>query len=364
MGHAYTAIGTCKDILYSNIYLNLLISISIPPKDLKGHTVYGIMSSSAVPPTPNPRLATYLTPIRTDMAVLMVMFNPMSSIRIVQNWLYVWNKLQAVGIPVFGTELLFPWQKPFLADTAKTLTVRSESIMFHKEKLLERLEREVPTKYTKLCCIDCDVIFRRPDWYDAVSAALDSIPIVQPYSECHWMGPDLRTAVMRNPSAAVNLADIRKAHAGGKTDRLYGHPGFAVAMRRGEIRQFPWAVVGGGDAVLFRAVNGLVGEFANSRMRQLMAGAWADYAVSMPVDGSISVVEGEIWHMWHGPLQSRQYYDRYAKFVEAVPATVMDIRELLVENADGVWEWRSDVRKSVNSMMLRYFGSRDDDGIA
>jgi hypothetical protein len=316
------------------------------------------------------RRIAYAYPTRHDMAVLMVLFNPCGSVRIVQNWLYVWNKLKAAEIPVFGCELLFPWQRVgSLAPDVKTLTVRSESIMFHKEKLLERLAATVPAEFTKLCAIDCDVVFSRADWYDAVSVALDSADVVQPYASCYWMGPDMRLAIMKNPSAMYQLPVIRAAHATGTTDRLQGHPGFVMAMRRG-IPQFPWAVVGGGDAVFFRAVNGLIGEFANPDMKALMVKAWETWSETMKDRGlTMAGVSGDIWHMWHGPLNGRQYYDRYVKFVEALKAAgiqdvgAVDIRDLLVENADGVWEWRADVRKSVNAMMLHYFSLRDDDSV-
>lgn len=312
---------------------------------------------------PNVRRVTYAKPTRTDMAVLMVMFNPCSSVRIVQNWLYVWNRLVAAGIPVFGAELLFPWQRSgALADSFKTLTVRSGSIMFHKEKLLARLLREVPATFTKVCTLDCDIVFQRPDWYDAVSAALDESPVVHPFSRCFWLGPDLRTPVVTNSSAVLQLDAIRAQHASGKSDRLAGFPGFALAYRR-DFAGFPWAVVGGGDAVHFRGVNGLVGEFANARMRTLMSGVWNEWTMTVGTK-TMTAVSGDIWHLWHGPMSSRQYYDRYAAFVAAVPAAVRDIRELLVENADGVWEWREDVRSALNTMMLRYFGDRDDDAVA
>lgn len=316
---------------------------------------------------PHVRQAAYATPTRSDMAILMAMFNPTGSVRIVNNWLFVWNKLRAAGIPVFGIELLFPWQRTSsLADDFKTLTVRSDSIMFHKEKLLLRLEKDIPATYTKLCCIDCDVVFGRPDWYDAVSAALDERSVVQPYSVCHWLGPNLRTAMATNPAAAVRLAAIREMHAQGR-DRLTGYPGFAIAMRRDWRTapiHFPWAVVGGGDSVLFRAVNRLVGEFANPDMRRLMEAAWSDWSPAAGAAGDIGAVDGHIWHLWHGPLGSRQYYDRYVKFIEALDGRrPRDMRDLLVENGDGVWEWRADVKKELNTMMLRYFASRDDDSV-
>jgi len=311
----------------------------------------------------------YAKPTRSDMAVLMVMFNPTSSVRIVTNWLYVWNKLAAAGIPVFGAELVFPWQKPAIADCFKTLTVRSDSIMFHKEKLLARLERDLPTTYTKVCCIDCDIVFARADWYDATSAALDERPVVQPYSACHWLGPELRTPVMTNPSGVAKLEEIRAAHATGVTDRLNGHPGFAMAMRRDlcGILQFVEAVVGGGDAVMFRGVNGLNGEFVHPKMRRLMNGALDEYVrrIQSAGIGDMGLVTGDIFHMWHGPLKSRQYYDRYEKFLATLaPTGVKDIRDVLVENEDGVWTWRADVKKDLNTMMMRYFSGRDDDSVA
>lgn len=307
------------------------------------------------------RQANYDRPTRSDMAVLMVLFNPCGSLRLVNNWLYTWNKLKAADIPVFGAELLFPWQNPALSDAVKTLTVRSDSVMFHKEKLLARLEREVPATYTKLCCIDCDIVFGRSDWYDAVSDELDRFPVVQPYGRCQWMGPDLRTVIMGNPGAVSQMDEIRSAHLMGQTDRLSGHPGFAMAMRR-DVQQFPWAVVGGGDAVFLRGVAGLIGEFSHKRMSALTQAAWLEWSSKAAAD--MSFVDGDIFHLWHGPLKGRQYYDRYAKFVEAIPASVGDIRDLLVENEDGVWAWREDVKKALNTMMLRYFMGRDDDAVA
>jgi hypothetical protein len=297
------------------------------------------------------------------MAVLMVLFNPTGATRLVANWLYTWNKLRAAGIPVFGAELLFPYQSAAsLAPEFKTITVRSDSLMFHKEKLLERLEREVPATYTKICAIDCDVIFRKPTWYDLTSEALDTATVAQPYSRCNWMGADLRTTVMSNPSAAACLSEIRADHATG-SDRLTGHPGFAMAWRRGAVRPFPHAVVGGGDAVFFRATCGLVGEFVYPPMERLMTAAWTSYKQSVGGVGDIVAVDGDIYHMWHGPIKGRQYYDRYVKFFDVVPSRVRDIRELLVENEDGVWSWRPDVRKEANAMMLRYFAGRDDDAV-
>jgi hypothetical protein len=308
------------------------------------------------------RQACYAVPTRSDMAVLMILFNPTSSVRIVQNWLFVWNRLRAAGIPVFGAELLYPWQRDsFFAPEFKTITVRSSSIMFHKEKLLERLVREVPESYTKLCAIDCDIVFQRPDWYDAVSAALDEAPVVQPYDRCMWMSADLRRPLGVNPSAVAVLPEIRAQHATGVTNALRGHPGFAMAMRR-SVHQFVWAVVGGGDAMFLRGVAGLTGNLGNNqRMNDMLLPGWNEWAATAHTD--VSFAAGGIWHMWHGPREGRQYQDRYEKFVAAVPPSVKDVREILVENEDGVWEWREDVRKELNGMMLRYFAGRDDDSV-
>jgi hypothetical protein len=310
---------------------------------------------------PDIRKARYATPTCSDMAVVMVMFNACDSARIVQNWLFVWNRLVSAGIPVFGVELLYPWQKPALSDAVKTLTVRSDSVMFHKEKLVERLMREVPASYTKICYMDCDVVFHRPDWYDAVSAALDKIAVVQPFSRCYWLGPDLRTSLITRNSAAAEIDQIRSAHATGGSDRLSGNPGFAMAMQR-SVQHFPWAIVGGGDAVFFRGVNGLVGEFANPRMSKLMAESWTTWTATSGV-GTAGCIEGDISHLWHGPVSGRQYYDRYAQFIKAVPASVSDIRELLVENTDGVWSWKPEYKSALNKMMLHYFAGRDDDSM-
>jgi hypothetical protein len=310
---------------------------------------------------PDIRKVRYAKPTRSDMAVVMVMFNACDSVRIVQNWLYVWNKLVTAEIPVFGVELLYPWQKPALADAFKTLTVRSDSIMFHKEKLVERLLRDVPATFTKVCYMDCDVIFHRADWYDAVSAALDENSVVQPFSRCFWLAPDLRNPLASHPSATADLDKIRAAHASGASNKLSGYPGFAMAMRRG-VSHFPYAIVGGGDAIFFRGVTGLAGDLGNERMRGLLKGSWDEWLASVGTQ-TIGMVDVFISHMWHGSIAGRQYYDRYKHFMEAVPGSVTDIRDLVVENSDGVWSWRPEYRNTMNKMMLHYFAGRNDDAV-
>jgi hypothetical protein len=312
-------------------------------------------------PNPDIRKVRYTKPTKADMAVVMVMFNACDSARIIQNWLFVWNRLIAAEIPVFGVELLYPWQKPALADAFKTLTVRSDSIMFHKEKLVERLLKEVPATYTKICYMDCDIIFHRADWYDAVTTELDRVSVVQPFSRCYWLGPDLRTSLVSHPSATADLDKIRAAHESGVSDKLSGYPGFAMAMRRG-VPHFPWAIVGGGDAIFFRSVTGLASDLGKGRIRTLMSAAWTSWITSCS-GNSMGMVDMSISHMWHGPLSGRQYYDRYKNFTEAVPASVSDIRELVVENNDGVWAWRPEYRNVMNKMMLHYFASRSDDSV-
>lgn len=294
------------------------------------------------------------------MAVVLVFFNPTGSVRLVSNYLYVWNLLMAANIPVFGIELCFPWQRrPAIAEGFKTLTVRSTSVMFHKEKLQQRLLQEIPAEtYPKVMSLDCDIVFNRPDWYDAVSAALDAHPVIQPWERCQRLGPNFQ------PVDDIQISLGRLLSEGYEFGSILGHTGYSLAWRRAELEPFPYCITGGGDSYVMDGLYGRRGSIVNVRTRDLIEPAHAAWRDAQSARGQgIMAVACNIFHLWHGSDMRRRYRTRHELFAESVPGDVTDMRTLLEENADGMWEWRAPYRSALNNMMLRYFSDRDDDSV-
>lgn len=120
--------------------------------------------------------------------MLIAFFNPARFKRILKNALYIISVLKEAKIPYFVVECTFHKARPQIPGA--DLVLNSDSYMFYKEQLLNKLEPRVPEKYTKLVFLDADVLLDTPDWIDQISESLNSHDILQPFSQSCWLTPD------------------------------------------------------------------------------------------------------------------------------------------------------------------------------
>ena len=114
----------------------------------------------------------YDKPKTKDLAVGLVYFNSSKSTRILMNYLYTVAKLNLAGIPNYTLEMYE--KKPELSDV---FYIKTDIILFQKERLCHLLEKKIPKQFTKLLFLDCDVIFDRKSWYNDISQMLDTYEI-------------------------------------------------------------------------------------------------------------------------------------------------------------------------------------------
>ena len=91
-----------------------------------------------------------IAPIKKDMAILLVIFNPSMSKRIIMNYLYTVEQFYLQGLPTYTLELVYEGRKPELAASPSVFHVKTNSYMFHKENMIRVLEKKIPQKYQKL----------------------------------------------------------------------------------------------------------------------------------------------------------------------------------------------------------------------
>ena len=118
----------------------------------------------------------YNEPKKTDICVAFCYFNTCGYIRSLQNLAFFETKLRLAKIPYFSAEMVIGNQPPMLASP--TLRFHSKSSLFYKEALWNRLEQAIPEQYTKICFLDSDIIFDRPDWLDEISRLHDTHDVV------------------------------------------------------------------------------------------------------------------------------------------------------------------------------------------
>jgi hypothetical protein len=291
----------------------------------------------------------YNSPKRRDVAVLLVFFDYIGSARILINYLFMVEKLKLADIPVFTLELVLYGKKPKIKDAQH---VYGSSYLFQKEHLIRLLERSIPRYYTKLACLDADVLFENPNWYDDLSVLLDSNHAVQCFDVSTWL--DLTYTMVDRKSASCLVADKSKRFWENQKQAL--HPGFGWAFRRKFYRQvgfFDEAVIGSGDTIFaYGLLHYSVKENdIESRIYKEACINWMKKFKSRKYD----YLKGELYHLYHGPRANRQYVSRYEAFKD-----VKNIKDVISTNEYGVCELTDPV---LNNAMLEFFKTRDDDGL-
>ena len=281
---------------------------------------------------------------KKDVAICFVIFNPAKSKRILMNYLYVANRLRE--FPCFTLELLFEDNEP---EIPNAFHVRSESYMFHKERMCRVLERKLPRTYKKIVFMDADLFYVGTQWYYDMSRALDRYQVVQGFEQCHWLDLTYKNIMLSRPTALLSKT---------KEYSHEFHPGFVWGFQRDWFRKigfFDWCVSGSGDTLSTAAwMNQSFNKWFTALPLSVKK-AYEEYRQN-PLP-SISYLENtHIFHLYHGTRENRKYVDRHKPFHIA-----RDIRNMLRDNKDGVFEWRD--RNKWNPIFIEYFNSRDDDGV-
>lgn len=281
-----------------------------------------------------------------DIAIGLIFFNPCQSKRMLMNHLHVANAYRRQAMPVFTIELVFSGQAPEIPDA---LHVAGNSYMFHKERLCHLLEMRIPPQYTKLVFLDSDVLLSK-NWLSDVDHALDDNDLVQPFEHAHWLNMEC-TKVLQTRRSVLLMSGDRWDAVGQQL-----HPGFAWAFRREWFQKvgfFQWGITGSGDSLSAAAWMRREIPAGYPSLPESLKAAY-DAFRHLPAPRIGYCKNGEVFHLYHGPLSGRQYFQRHR--IINVPT---DIRELISLNPDGVFEWNDPQRW--NPPFLAYFKGRNDD---
>jgi len=301
----------------------------------------------------------YIEPESKDTAIMIAFYNPAGFKRILNNVLYVIHTLKEKNIPYFVAECVFPNRKPQIPNA--DLVLHSNSYLFYKEQLLNKLETIIPDKYTKLVAMDGDIIFDAPDWLDQISVFLDTHDIIQPYLKACWLMPDNKrigawkygVAYAHTQNIASRMATISKYH-----------PGFAWAFRRSVFKRlggfYPNAIIGGGDSLfMLNFFYDTIPEVWVKRFNKafhLFTSDWANYhARFKEVNPTLGHLNIKALHLFHGLMLDRQYTTRYSILDKYANNTWDAIFKV---NDDGLTEF---IDPNMNDILLKFFKERKED---
>jgi len=226
--------------------------------------------------------------------------------------------------------------KPQLTVNNNITRVHTQNLLWHKESLLNKLIKDLDPKYKYVFWVDADVIFTNKNWLVDSVNELRFTNIIQPFEYCIHLEKDEQpfdfpVGHFRNMTSNPVLKHSRMWRsfcANYVTDRLaadsevydvHGHVGFAWGARREVLYLCPLydrALVGGADHIMAHAAAGQIAHkcITKSFTDDIEAiNQWSKKFYSI-VGGSIDYVKGDLFHMWHGDLKTRQYLKRVQEF--------------------------------------------------
>jgi hypothetical protein len=304
-----------------------------------------------------------------DLAAVTCFFNPAGYKTKLINYRRFREQFSKVGVQLFTVECAFR-DKPFeLTGERNLIQIRTDSIMWQKESLLNKAIAALPKKYTKVLWLDCDILFKNPGWAAESARLLDTYSIIQPF-EIAVPLQENETEFLGLSEAAPSFASIFTKHPQnlllGRFHR-HGHTGYAWGARREvfhELGLYGAEIVGNADHLMAHAFCGdfdspcvgrIVGE--NTPYRKHFQ-KWCG-PVYRRIRSRLSYVPGVICHLWHGDRKDRHYDD--FKFRKEFPRFKFDPSRDICLDKSGCLKWNS-INDELHDWAENIFTLRKEDG--
>lgn len=318
-----------------------------------------------------------------DMWGITTYFNPAGYGNKISNFGIFSGRIRKQGIKLLVIELARN-DVPFVLGTStadKLIQVRSDVILWQKERLLNIALQELPQDCTKVVWLDADVIFENDHWAQETSDLLDRYMVVQPFEEAWWLSADCSRAItLLNESLLPELIaqwhrfsenhryGIVRDPLGPNRTKLTGHTGFAWASRLSLVADglYDKMIMNGGDVIIACAALGYSQEpYASKLLHEFCTRAHALDILSWMQDfcrkvkGSVAFTPGTLYHLWHGALQDRQYREGLSILKKYNFDPNLDI----ILDSNHCWKWGTD-KPDLHREVRQYFWNRNEDAIA
>jgi len=262
--------------------------------------------------------------------------------------------------------------KPQLPDTESIQRVHSDSILWHKETLLNNVVRNLPKEFRYIFWVDADVLMSNLNWFVKACNSLKSgANIIQPFEYCVHLDKGESASDYNYPMSNERMdtynnlkgkkcwrsfcSNIPLGLAGDNNYDKHGHVGFAWGARREVLEACPLydhALVGGADHIVAHAAAGhiphkCVTKSFTEDIDNVLAWSRDFYKV---VRGKIDYVTGDLYHIWHGDISKRQYLKRIKDFTP-------ESKNIKDTDENGLYK----VDKGKDSYVKEYFRQREVD---
>lgn len=284
-----------------------------------------------------------------------------------------WNFRNNLQIPLILVEYSLNKQYLLGPEAADIyVPVSGKSLIWQKERLLNHALLYLPEEAEFIAWIDCDLIFPHDQWVDECLEKLSTYRMVQLFNRVTHLPKDSDSYTNHSPERPFfekGLAATIKAGAD-IDDAIYVSPkrscgnivngmAWAADLRLLQATGFYDAcIVGGGDTAMAAAAFGkfeaaINGHSMNSFQREFYL-AWANNFWKQ-VRGSVTALDQDIYHLWHGSMGSRRSKERHQR----LSGTGFDPYSDIEVDGNGAWTFKNK-NGNLRAFLREYFRTRDN----
>lgn len=301
------------------------------------------------------------------LAVVTTYYNPCRYKTRRENYDVFKSHMADSGVYCLTVECVFGDEKPELPASEDVLHLTAQSTLWQKERLLNIAASHLPDDVDAVAWLDCDIVFSNPNWVSDTLSALGRAPIAQLFETCIRL--DKFGNIGKKPDVVESFASVMQYFPASMDLARYdihGHTGYAWAMRReifDNVGLYEHAISGSADHFMAHAIfndyNFCIQNALKSDPVQIgHLKEWGERFFHY-TKGKISVVPGQIHHLWHGDLKHRNYFNRMHDITDLGYNPWEDI---VIKEGHPI-EWAPSMNKpKLKAYFYNFFSNRKEDG--
>lgn len=299
-----------------------------------------------------------------DLAVITSFFSYAQNSYAIKRYKEFKENLHRQGVNLYTVELAFNDQEYLLGEDVY-LRYRSNTILWHKEALLNSLVKRLPPFVSKVAWLDSDIFIQDDDWALKAERMLDSYNLLQIGGHFRFLKESVLDSGNWDMEERSSMKTIGWAYVNDpdkNCDFKYHHVGLGWAANRTffeDVGLFDYDVTGTGDTITYFSSAGLMEQnetawisnfYENNSPSILPYLNEYKYKAYEHVQGNISYLDTEVNHRYHCPVERRGYYSRM-DLLKGI-----NYQQDLLRDKNGLLEWRSE---SMNKPFEIFFSMKD-----
>ena len=278
-------------------------------------------------------------------------YNPCNYQRRLDNYLKFVDGLGEYSSMLYTVELAFDDQEFSLTGLDNLTQLRSNSLMWQKEALLNiGISKVLSDGYEYVSWLDADIEFKNNGWYENIVSAVQSHNLVQVFQKIKRYNDDSNFQIMKSTVASIGCNSPATGF-GWACKSSFFSDGFGL---------YDKCIVGGGDTLIYAAASHTMEAWLNKRPTTISHGEdiceWANKWASK-ISCDLGYAENSIDTFYHGKLKRRNYLNRHEILLREGYDPVADISM----DSNNVLEWGASVSEDLKTSLRDYFSSRGED---